>query len=125
LHAERVFEINGKTYIVTTGRMSEAVRSVLGDSGYTTFSVMQNESGRSIFERLVRIAGGIIEPQKANVIAGGTEEGYEVLINGSRVLLPQGTPKSDRKIFLVKEKAHSATRTLLEDLGVEIVEWDP
>ena len=125
LQAERVFSANGKTYVIDTGKMSAASRSVLKDSGYMMFPVGQGESGRSIFERLVRIAGGAVEDQREHIIADGGKTGYEVRIDGSRILLPQGAPEPGRRIFFVKEKVHSATRVLLRDLGVEIVEWDP
>ena len=125
LQAERVFEVAGRTYVVDTGRTSEAVRSILRDSGYTMFPVGQNESGRSIFERLVRVSGGVMENQIEHVVADGGEVGYEVRIDGSRVVLPPEASEPGRRIFFIKEKAHSATRVLLRDLGVEIVEWDP
>ncbi|MCL1926698.1 MAG: LysM peptidoglycan-binding domain-containing protein [Syntrophorhabdaceae bacterium] len=124
LQAERVFKAAGKTYVVDTGKIPEASRSVIRNAGHTIFSIKQNESGRSIFERLVNIAGGAVEDKKEHIIADGGESGYEVRIDGSLIHLPLEAPEPDRKIFLIKEKTHSATRVLLQGLGVEIVEWD-
>ena len=117
--------MDGKNYVIDTGgKISDTVRFILKDSGYTIFPIVQNESGRSIFERLVKIAGGAVENQREHIIAGGTGAGYEVRIDGSRVVLPPEMLEPDRQVFFVKEKTHSATRVLLKDLGVEIVEWE-
>jgi predicted RecB family endonuclease len=123
LQPERIFKASGKTHVVDTGKMSNAIRSILKESGYAVFTVAKNESGRSIFERLVKAAGGAVEGRREHVLAGGGDAGYEVRISGSALALSEGTGVAGRKMFLARGKAHSATRALLRDLGVEIVEW--
>jgi hypothetical protein len=46
-----------------------------------------------------------------------------VRVTGTFLTLPAGADGKDRTVVLVRGKVHSATRTLLKDLGVEIVEW--
>ncbi len=123
LQPERVFKASGKTHVVDTGKMSNAIRSILKESGYTVFTVGKGESGRSIFERIVKAAGGRVETSKEHMVAGGAAAGYEVRISGSSLALPEDAAVPGRGAFLVRGKAHSATRALLRDLGVEIVEW--
>jgi len=123
LQPERVFKASGKTHVVDTGKMSNAIRSILKESGYAVFTVAKTDSGRSIFERLVKAAGGTVEGRREHVIAGGGDAGYAVRISGSSLALHEGAGFAGRKVFLVRGKAHSATRALLRDLGVEIVEW--
>jgi hypothetical protein len=123
LQPERVFKASGKTHVVDTGKMSGAIRTILKDSGYSVFTVGKGESGRSIFERIVKAAGGRVENLKEHLVAGGKDAGYAVRISGSLLSLPGDAAVPGRKVFLVRGKAHSATRALLRDLGVEIVEW--
>ena len=123
LQPERIFKASGKTHVVDTGKMSNAIRSILKESGYAVFTVAKNESGRSIFERLVKAAGGTVEARREHVIAGGGDAGYTVRISGSSLAFHEGAGFAGRKVFLVRGRAHSATRALLRDLGVEIVEW--
>lgn len=123
LQPERVFKASGKTHVVDTGKMSGAIRSILKDSGYSVFTVGRGESGRAIFERIVKAAGGRVENQREHVVAGGEDAGFSVRISGSSLALPEDAAVPGRKVFLVRGKAHSATRALLRDLGVEIVEW--
>ncbi|MBE0569302.1 MAG: hypothetical protein IH576_01550, partial [Deltaproteobacteria bacterium] len=120
---ERVFEAAGRRHVVDTGKISNAIRAILKESGYTVFSVGKNEPGRSVFERLARAVGGGVDARREHVLAGGGDAGYEVRLSGSSLSLPAGAAGRDRKLFLVRGKAHSATRVLLRDLGVEIVEW--
>lgn len=123
LQPERVFKASGKTHVVDTGKISNAIRSILKESGYTVFPIGKGESGRSIFERIVKAAGGRVESPGEHVVAGGEDAGYAVRISGSPLSLPADAAAPGRKVFLVRGKAHSATRALLRDLGVEIVEW--
>jgi len=64
-----------------------------------------------------------VENLKEHLVAGGKDAGYAVRISGSLLSLPGDAAVPGRKVFLVRGKAHSATRALLRDLGVEIVEW--
>ncbi len=120
---ERVFEVGGRKHVADTGKMSDAIRSILKDSGYSAFPVGKNDSGREIFERLVKTAGGAVGNRREHLLAGGGNAGYAVLLTGSSLTLPRPGGGEARKAFLVRGKAHSATRALLRDLGVEIVEW--
>jgi LysM repeat protein len=120
---ERVFEAGGRKYVVDTGRMSSAIRTILKESGYTLFSVGRNDSGRDILERLVRAAGGTVEERKEHLLAGGGKSGYAVRVTGAFLSLPAKPGETARKVVLVRGRVHSATRALLRDLGVEIVEW--
>lgn len=123
LQPERVFKASGKTHVVDTGMMSGAIRSILKDSGYSVLTVGRGESGRSVFERIVKAAGGRVENPGEHAIAGGGDAGYVVRISGSSLALSADAAAPGRRVFLVRGKAHSATRALLRDLGVEIVEW--
>jgi LysM domain len=120
---ERVFEANGRKYAVDTGRMSDAIRSILKESGYSVFAAGKDETGRAIFERLVKIAGGTMEERREYLVAGGARAGYAVRVTGAFISLPSAVGGTRRTVVLVHGKVHSATRTLLGDLGVEIVEW--
>jgi hypothetical protein len=120
---ERVFEAEGRKYVVDTGKMSSAIRTILKESGYTLFSVGRNEPGREIFERLVKAAGGTVEERKEQLLAGGGKSGYAVRVTGAFLSLPANPGGTSRKVVLVRGKVHSATRALLRDLGLEIVEW--
>jgi len=120
---ERVFEKAGRKYVVDTGKMSPAVRTILRDSGYTLFTVGQKEPGREIFERLAKIAGGTVTERREYLIAGGGEAGFSVRITGAFISLPAAAGEPARTVVLVRGRVHSATRALLRDLGVEIVEW--
>ena len=120
---ERIFEAGGVLHVVDTGKISGAIRTILKESGYAVFSVGKNEPGRTIFERLARAAGGTVDARREHILAGGADAGYTVRLSGSSVSLPPKDAGAVRKLFLVRGKAHSATRALLRDLGVEIVEW--
>lgn len=120
---ERLFEAGGKKYVVDTGKMSPAVRSILRDSGYAVFPAGKESSGREIFRRLMKAAAVESEDRKEYLLAGGGEAGYEVRITGVFLSLPGHSGGAGRGIVLVGRKIHSATRALLGDMGVEIVEW--
>lgn len=119
---ERLFEVDGKKYVVDTGKMSPAIRSILRESGYAVFPAGKDVSGREIFRRLMKAAGVGSEERKEYLLSGGAKSGYEVRVTGA--FLSSGPPGgAGRRIVLVGRKTHSATRALLGELGVEIVEW--
>ena len=120
---ERLFEAGGKKYVVDTGKISSAIRSVLRESGYVVFSAGKEISGREILRRLMKAAGIGSEERKEYLLTGGGKAGYEVRVTGAFLSLsgPQGGP--GRSVVLVQRQIHSATRALLRDIGVEIVEW--
>jgi len=120
---ERFFEAGGKKYVVDTGRMSPAIRTILRESGYSVFMAEKDDSGREIFQRLMKAAGIVPEERKEYLLAGGAKAGYEIRVTGAFLSLPGPSSEAGRKIVLVRRKIHSATRALLGDMGVEIVEW--
>jgi len=120
---ERFFEAGGKKYVVDTGRMSSAVRSILRESGYTVFMAGKDASGRDIFQRLMKAAEVASEERKEYLLTGGVKAGYEIRITGVFLSLPGPSGEPGRRIVLIHRKIHSATRALLGDMGVEIVEW--
>ncbi len=120
---ERLFEVGGKKYVVDTGKMSPAVRSILRESGYSVFLAGKDASGREIFRRLMKAAGVGSEDRKEYLLTGGATSGYEVRVTGAFLSLPGPAGGAERRIVLVGRKIHSATRALLGDMGVEIVEW--
>ena len=120
---ERLFEVGGNKYIVDTGKMSPAIRSLLRESGYTVFTAAKDSSGREIFQRLMKAAGIVSEERKEYLLTGGAKAGYEIRVTGAFLSVPGPTGGAERRIVLVRRKIHSATRALLGDMGVEIVEW--
>jgi LysM repeat protein len=120
---ERLFEAGGKKYVVDTGRMSPSIRSILRESGYSVFMAEKDASGREIFRRLMKAAGVVPEERKEYLLKGGAEAGYEIRVTGEFLSLPGQAGGAGRRIVLVGRKIHSATRALLGDMGVEIVEW--
>ncbi len=120
---ERLFEVGGKKYVVDTGKMSPAIRSVLRESGYAVFPAGKDASGKEIFRRLMMAAGVGSEERKEFLLAGGPKSGYEVRVTGAFLSVPGPQEGAGRRIVLVRGKIHSATRALLGDMGVEIVEW--
>ena len=120
---ERLFEVGGKKYVVDTGKMSPAVRSILRESGYAVFPAGKDASGREIFQRLMKAAGVGSEERKEYLLTGGEKSGYEVRVTGAFLSLSDPSGGAGRRIVLIGRKIHSATRALLGDMGVEIVEW--
>ena len=120
---ERYFEVGGKKYVVDTGKMSPAIRSILRESGYAVFPAGKDASGREIFQRLMKAAGIVSEEWKEYLLAGGAKAGYEIRVTGAFLSLSGTSGGAGRRIVLVRRKIHSATRALLGDMGVEIVEW--
>jgi hypothetical protein len=120
---ERLFEIEGKKYVVDTGKMSPAIRSILRESGYVVFPAGKDVTGREIFQRLMKVAGIASEERKEYLLGGGAKAGYEIRITGTFLSLSDASGGAGRRIVLVRRKIHSATRTLLGDMGLEIIEW--
>jgi len=123
IQPERVFEAGGKKYVVDTGRMAAGVRAILKESGYTIFAAGKDDPGRQIFQRLLSAAGVSTEERSGFLLSGGGDAGYSVRVTGSFLSLPAAGDGQVRKAVLVRERVHSATRALVRDLGVEIVEW--
>jgi LysM repeat protein len=120
---ERLFEAGGRKYVVDAGKMSPAIRSILRESGYAVFPAEKGISGREILRRIMKAAGIGSEERKEVLVAGGETSGYEVRVTGTFLSLPGPPGGSGRTVVLVGRKMHSATRALLGDIGVEIVEW--
>jgi LysM repeat protein len=120
---ERLFEVGGKKYVVDTGKMSPAIHSLLRESGYAVFSAGKDVSGREIFQRLMKAAGIVPEERKEYLLTGGAKAGYEIRVTGAFFSIPGPPGGAGRRIVLVRRKIHSATRALLGDMGVEIVDW--
>ncbi len=120
---ERTFETGGKKYVVDTGKISPAIRAILKGSGYVVFHAGKEVSGREIFRGLMKAAGIVPEDRKEYLLSGGAKEGYEVRVTGAFLSLPGSRGGAGRRLVLVGRKIHSATRALLGDMGMEIVEW--
>ena len=120
---ERFFEVGGRKFVVDTGKMSPAMISILRESGYAVFPAGKEASGREIFRRLMKAAGVVSEERKEYLLAGGAKSGYEIRVTGAFLSLPGPPGGAGRRILLVGRKIHLATRALLGDMGVEIVEW--
>jgi len=120
---ERVFEAGGRKYVVDTGRMAPAIRAILKESGYTAFPAGKDDPGRAVFQRLLSAAGISAVERKEYLLAGGGNAGYAIHVTGAFLSFPADDGGKARTAVLVRGKAHTATRALLRDLGVEIVEW--
>lgn len=121
---ERLFETGGKRYIADTGRMAPALKALLRDSGYRIFPVPKEDTGKGIFQRVLKEAGISSEARRDFLLAGGEKEGYSVRATGTFLTSKEWRERRNaREAVLFGGKAHSATRALMRDLGVEIVEW--
>jgi hypothetical protein len=121
---ERVFEAGGKQYVTDTGRMAPALRTLLRDSGYRVFPVMKKDSGRDIFERVLKESGISSEARLDYPVSGGGKEGYSVSVTGTRITSKEWLEaRKAREAVLFGGRTHSATRALMRDIGVDIVEW--
>jgi hypothetical protein len=119
---ERMFKTGGKRFVVDTGKMSPALGAIIRNSGYNIFALDKSGSGRSIFRRVLDASGISVETRKEFLLAGGKEEGFEVRATGTFVTSRDWLEgRKVREMVLVREKVHSATRTLMKELGVEIV----
>jgi hypothetical protein len=117
-----MFEAGGKGFVVNTGKISPALGAIIRNSGYSIFALDKGESGRSIFRRVLDASGIPVETRKEFLLAGGKEEGFEVRATGTFVTSRDWLEgRKVREMVLVREKVHSATRTLMKELGVEIV----
>ena len=122
IEPERMFAAGGKRYIVDTGKMSHALRAIVRDSGYTVFPVGKDESGTSVFRRVLGAAGLSSEERRDFLLAGGETEGFEVRATGLFVTSTEWLgARNLRAAVLVRGKVHPATRALMRDFGVEIV----
>ena len=124
IEPERVFAAGGKRYVVDTGRMSPAVRTIVRDSGHEIFPVGADEPGPSVFRRVLDAAGLSAEDRRDFLVAGGGKEGFEVRATGLFVTSASWLEsRSLRAAVVVRGKVHPATRELMRDFGVEIVGW--
>jgi LysM repeat protein len=121
---ERLFETGGKRYIADTGRMAPALKTLLRDSGYRIFPVPKEDTGKGIFQRVLKEAGISSEARRDFLLAGGEKDGYSVRATGTFLTSKEWREgRKAREAVLSGGRAHSATRALMRDLGVEIVEW--
>jgi hypothetical protein len=121
---ERLFEAGGKRHVTDTGRMAPALRTLIRDSGYRIFPVLKKDSGRDIFQRALKESGIPSEARRDYLVSGGEKEGYSVRVNGTFLTSKEWLEgRKAREAVLFGGRTHSATRSLMRDLGVEIVEW--
>jgi LysM repeat protein len=121
---ERTFETGGKRHVVDTGRMAPALRTLVQDSGFAVFPVRKDEPGKTVFQRVLKEAGIPSEDRRDYLLAGGEKEGYSVRVTGTFVTSKEWLEsRKTGGVMLFGGRVHSATRALLRDIGVEIVEW--
>lgn len=121
---ERMFEAGGKRFVADAGAMSPALRAIVQNSGYGVFVLGKGESGRSILQRLLAASGISSEEREDHLLAGGKEMGFEIRATGTFITSREWLERRKvREFALVRGKVHSATRDLLKEIGVEIVEW--
>lgn len=121
---ERMFEAAGKGYVVDTGKMTPALRSIVQESGHRLFSVGKEEAGRSIVRRVFAAAGIAVEDRKGFLLAGGDAHGFTVRLTGALVAPSERIAgRHLHSVAFVRGKVHAATRELMRVFGVEIVEW--
>jgi hypothetical protein len=124
IQPERTFEAWGKKYVADTGRMAPALRTLVRDSGLTMFTVLKDEPGREIFQRVLKEAGIRSESRREFLVSGGDKEGYSVRVTGTFVTSKEWLEaRKVRDTVFYGGRSHPATRTLMRDLGVEVVEW--
>ncbi len=124
IQPERLFETGGKRYVVDTGKMAPALRAIVRDAGFAVFPVGKDDTGKGIFQRLLKEAGISSEARKGFLLSGGDKGGYSVRVTGTFLTSAEWLEaKKLRGAVLIAGRTHTATRTLLRDLGVEIVEW--
>src|SRR5512134_976226 len=121
---ERTFETGGRRHVVDTGRMAPALRTLVKDSGFGVFPVRKDEPGKAVFQRVLKEAGISSEERRDYLLAGGEKEGFSVRVTGTFVTSKEWLEaRKTGGVMLYGGRAHSATRALLRDIGVEIVEW--
>jgi hypothetical protein len=119
---DRIFETGGKKFVVDTGRMSPSLLTIVRNSGYNVFTVGESEPARSVFLRVLDAVGIPYEKRKEYLLAGGKEKGFEVRATGTFLTSRDWLEgRKIREAILVRGKAHSATRELMREVGVEIV----
>jgi hypothetical protein len=129
IRPERAFSLGESRYVVDSGRMSPAIRSIVKGAGYRLFDVGKGESGKMIFLRLLKAAGHRYEERRRFRVAGGGDSGFDLHVTGAFVTSkPLLDALGVRALVVVderpgKERLHSATRALLRELGVGIIEW--
>ena len=124
IQPERIFEAGGKRFVVDTGKMSPALRTIIQNSGYGVFVAGKSETGRSILQGLLAVAKIPVEERKEYLLAGGEGKGFEVRATGTFFTSREWLAgRKAREVVLVRGKVHSATRDLAKEIGVEIVEW--
>jgi hypothetical protein len=121
---ERGFTVDGVRYIADLGQMSPAIRSLVKSAGYRVFPLGKGESGKIILLRLLKLAGHPYEERRRYLLAGGSGAGFELHVSGtfitSKRLLES---RSARALIVVKGRQHAATRAMLRELGIEVIEW--
>jgi len=124
IQPERMFMVGKKWYVVDTGKMNSALRALVKESGYEVFPFEKEETGKGIFQRLLKEAGISTEARREVLLSGGSAEGYVVRVTGT-FIAEKGwlAGKKIRGAILVGGRLHSATLALMRDLGVEILEW--
>jgi hypothetical protein len=121
---ERTFETGGRRYVADTGKMAPALRTLVKDSGYTVFPVPKDEPGRGIFQRVLKEAGVSTEMRRDFLLSGGEKDGYAVKATGAFVTSREWLEaRKVREVVFFGGRVHSATRALMRDIGVEIIEW--
>lgn len=124
IRPERTFSANGVRYVVDTGRMSPAIRSLVQGAGYRLFPLTREETGKMVFLRLLKAAGHPHEERRRFLAAGGGAAGFDLHLTGTFVTSkPLLERRGVRYMAVVKGRQHAATRALLRELGIEIVEW--
>jgi hypothetical protein len=124
IQPDRTFDAWGKKYVVDAGRMAPALRTIVRGSGFTIFPVMKDEPGREIFQRVLKEAGVRSEARREFPVSGGDREGYLVRVTGTFVTSKEWLEaRKSRNTVFFGGRLHPATRTLMRDLGVDIVEW--
>ncbi len=115
---EGSFKASGKTHVVDTGKMSAPSGP---SSRFRLLRVhrREGESGRSIFERIVKAAGAGWKPQESTWSTG---EGRRVRGEIRGRLAPPGDAAVPAARFPGPGEGASATRRS-SGLGVEIEEW--
>jgi hypothetical protein len=121
---ERIFETGGRRYVADTGKLSPALKTLVKDSGFTVFPIHKDEPGKGIFQRILKEAGISTEARRDFILSGGDNDGYAVKATGSFVTSKEWLEgRGIREVLFFGGRVHSATRALMRDLGVEIVEW--
>jgi hypothetical protein len=124
IQPERIFETGGRRYVADTGKLSPALKTLVKDSGYAVFPIHKDETGKGIFQRILKEAGISMEARRDFLLSGGEKDGYAVKATGSFITSREWLAgRNVREVLFFGGRVHSATRALMRDLGVEIVEW--